>query len=786
MVQQQVHPQHQVTSQQPVQRHMQTHQPQQIPNQSQVQPPQQLIQLHTHQPQQVTTQAQPQQSHQLVQQQVQHLQVQPSQIHQQPVQTQSMHQQQQPPPYQQPHYQHYQSPPYQQAPTPQPYGSPNYQYAPNEYLSPPPPPPPPPQQQQPPQQSPYYDPYYQQVNTPGYTSPLTSRPPSSGQPGSQESSGPPTPNHQIGSPSYSDYPNYPQESSNYNYNNYPQQQQQQQPQQQQQQQQKTYQSFPSTPTTDKKSNYVPPGDEFVRGPEPGMKGPYSVKCTLCGNLSKTKSDFYRHLSEKHYKSELLRELPSGPPYACTICPYESKDKSFNPLIRHFGVAHKMVQKYIGNRIAGVFVPSERKQSSSTNMNNHPTNNNHNPPPPPSSSAVVVTPTPELTLSTQSTIKVKCPFCDVMFVARYMFHQHLCDLHFKDQLAAQLPPHPAGSPNKCPINGCPYVARDNHLSLVRHYGMTHKFVLELLKQHAPEYADENYDPFNNQQYNLHHHQPPQVFQQPQYQQYNNETSSNSLPSISEFFGNTSTSTSSSTTTTQYGDMQIDGTFDHTNDHSLDGLRTISSLSNASSTPVKENLLLGLTPEIPPSTPPPPPPPVTNPPLSKTCNSSSPSPSSKTATIKICELCGKTFDGKNRSMLKTQHLVFHFREKLYNDLKDNSAPFTCPFEGCLYKTKHKPDWARHYGSVHKFLDKYLEEKLAEEGLTIEEATANQIAKLDPPTAAAAAPTPPPPSTPVPSTPPDFCGSSGSFDSSGHRGSPYSDSCSGGSSSFTIKIG
>jgi len=56
--------------------------------------------------------------------------------------------------------------------------------------------------------------------------------------------------------------------------------------------------------------------------------------------------------------------------------------------------------------------------------------------------------------------------------------------------------------------------------------------------------------------------------------------------------------------------------------------------------------------------------------------------------------------------------HFKEKLFADLKDKSAPFKCPIEGCSYQTKHKPDWARHYGSVHQFIAKYLKEYLEDQ--------------------------------------------------------------------------
>lgn len=105
------------------------------------------------------------------------------------------------------------------------------------------------------------------------------------------------------------------------------------------------------------------------------------------------------------------------------------------------------------------------------------------------------------------LKVKCPFCELMFAARYAFHQHLCDKHFKDALAQQVPLHP---PYQCPAEGCAYIARDSRQSLIRHFGMTHKVVVELLKRHVPDY--ETIDPFPTDEH--HHVQQPEAVQQQQ--------------------------------------------------------------------------------------------------------------------------------------------------------------------------------------------------------------------------------------------------------------------------------
>ena len=62
-----------------------------------------------------------------------------------------------------------------------------------------------------------------------------------------------------------------------------------------------------------------------------------------------------------------------------------------------------------------------------------------------------------TVLSNEALKVACPFCESMFAARYGFYQHLCDKHFKEPLAAQVPANP---PFLCPVAGCGYVARDS--------------------------------------------------------------------------------------------------------------------------------------------------------------------------------------------------------------------------------------------------------------------------------------------------------------------------------------
>ncbi len=518
---------------------------------------------------------------------------------------------------------------------------------------------------------------------------------------------------------------------------------------------------PPKPTT-AASGYVPPGDEYIKAPEPGTQGPFAIQCLYCNGTSKNKSDFYRHLSERHFKAELSKELPNMAPYKCPVagCHYETKDNSVGPLIKHYGIVHKSVQKYLRGQIAGRYIHNEAKASKPVQLEVKPQ-------PAQQQQLMVNGSSGEETTMSNAALKVKCPFCDVMFSARYTFHQHLCDRHFKDTLAEQVPAQP---PYACPVSGCGYVAKDSRQSLVRHYGMTHKVIAELLKRHVPDY-DET-EPFggasnsDSQQIQLTTHQaqpvqlslaPPPMPQVPQqHQQMTQLTVQTHLPPAgaqhhqqsphvtqpsphlaqqSPYLAQQSPHLAQQNLLVQQNqrtqdyyqqpppqqepqyqqqqdyyqgqyyvpdpnagadlhfEPQMDGTFDpshYSDQSSLDGFKSLPT------TPVKQELT-SAQPIVPPS--------PAGPASPKPTSSASKSRSGP----KICEICGKQFEGKNRAMLKVQHMAQHFKDKLFADLLDKSPPFRCPVDGCQYQTKHKPDWARHYGSVHQLIAKYLKEYL-----------------------------------------------------------------------------
>ena len=66
------------------------------------------------------------------------------------------------------------------------------------------------------------------------------------------------------------------------------------------------------------TNYIPPGDDYIDAPTSGMKPPFAIMCKYCHCITKNKSDFYRHLSERHFKAELAKELPCKAPFKCPM------------------------------------------------------------------------------------------------------------------------------------------------------------------------------------------------------------------------------------------------------------------------------------------------------------------------------------------------------------------------------------------------------------------------------------------------------------------------------------
>jgi len=70
-------------------------------------------------------------------------------------------------------------------------------------------------------------------------------------------------------------------------------------------------------------------------------------------------------------------------------------------------------------------------------------------------------------------------------------------------------------------------------------------------------------------------------------------------------------------------------------------------------------------------------------------------------KPCIVCDKLFIGRHTKLL---HMISHFKDEIYKDLKEEKRPYTCPISKCTFATNDKGTWALHYGSVHGIIRKY----------------------------------------------------------------------------------
>ena len=398
---------------------------------------------------------------------------------------------------------------------------------------------------------------------------------------------------------------------------------------------------------------APPRQAVLSPPSPPPQ-PISVGCPYpdCDMEFSARYAFWQHMCDKHLKEQLLTYIPASTsqPYECPYegCPYVTKD-SRQALVRHYGMTHKVVQGLLG-AIYPEFVATDKFDRP----------------------VKVVKPraksmTPVYSGGNQYGQSVAPP---AMGGAGQQYIQHQGQPHLQQVVQAQ-----AGT-----YYQQPQVASSQHYVIQQQQPAQQHitFPQQQHQQPADQYDSLNLDNLN-----------PSDF---------------SIPSLSEFLDNPGASfpnlSGEDLTNTGYVtaaghalphshmqfEPQMDGTFDPTSitDQSLDG-----SAGSNPTTPEKNKATLS--------------------PPGETSTKKPPAPLKK-----YCEICGKEYEGKNKSMNKVQHMIHHFKEKLYQNLPPKSEeglPYKCPEENCKFETKHKPDWARHYGSVHKVVDRLLAQYLEE---------------------------------------------------------------------------
>ena len=105
--------------------------------------------------------------------------------------------------------------------------------------------------------------------------------------------------------------------------------------------------------------------QYIEAPRPELTGALTVRCKFCDNYtSRNKSHFFQHLCENHFFDELDEELRKHRevPFKCPVseCDFDNKNGSIFQLIKHYGVYHKFVQKYLVGQKAGYYVQYEAK------------------------------------------------------------------------------------------------------------------------------------------------------------------------------------------------------------------------------------------------------------------------------------------------------------------------------------------------------------------------------------------------------------------------------------------
>ena len=107
--------------------------------------------------------------------------------------------------------------------------------------------------------------------------------------------------------------------------------------------------------------------QYIEAPRPELTGALTVRCKFCDNYtSRNKSHFFQHLCEIHFFDELDEELRKHRevPFKCPVseCDFDNKNGSIFQLIKHYGVYHKFVQKYLVGQKAGYYVQYEAQEA----------------------------------------------------------------------------------------------------------------------------------------------------------------------------------------------------------------------------------------------------------------------------------------------------------------------------------------------------------------------------------------------------------------------------------------
>ena len=194
----------------------------------------------------------------------------------------------------------------------------------------------------------------------------------------------------------------------------------------------------------------------VTKPKRTRKSSMIESCQLCSDMVE---DLSRHLSLNHFKSKLVKLLPSQSPFKCPKC--ASVESSHDNLISHYGGQHKLNERYLDEELSSKTVssttPSKDKKTNGTRPRSRPSSGT----PTRSTRRSSGTPTLSTRRSARNTrsssvdsnsqieVIVDCKLCGKANLLESQLKDHAVEVHFKEEILAPLPRSPPFRCPKCP-------------------------------------------------------------------------------------------------------------------------------------------------------------------------------------------------------------------------------------------------------------------------------------------------------------------------------------------------
>ena len=180
-----------------------------------------------------------------------------------------------------------------------------------------------------------------------------------------------------------------------------------------------------------------------------------IKCLMCDDcreISPNKTEFWKHLTEIHFKQALLDEVETVDTepkrmFRCPVCAYENMYKYH--VAKHIGVKHRYSRDYY-NAYCGI------KDEETGEM-------------------AVLAP------ATEKVQMYECKICQIKSRGQHEYLKHLSKQHFKHKLMESIP---RGSDPRCPYPGCDFDKKDRP-TIAIHIGTFHKVALEIMDSLPPD-------------------------------------------------------------------------------------------------------------------------------------------------------------------------------------------------------------------------------------------------------------------------------------------------------------